>query len=620
MVDSSLADRVADLSGVRLELVDSVDQAAEMMRWLGERRPDAFIAVDTETGEYAGNDRSHALSPWHGRLRLAQVGDSMTSWAIPWRGWEGVFSEAMRKWDREIICHNVAFEAKWFDLQSDWKIPWNRTHDTMIAAQIINPLESAALKNLSSRLIDPRAAALQGQLDIDMATNGWTWGTIPVEFQPYWAYGALDSILTSRLWELFRPQVTGSGEFARAYDLEMGARRVATMMELNGARVDLDYSRRKYTELFDYSEQVRQWFRDTYGVSNVGSNPQLAQLLTSKGAVLTETTNSGALAVDKDVLAWQMVNGSDEVKVIADSVLKMRKAQKLATTYFQNFLERNQDGIVHPSIMTMGARTGRMSIRDPALQTLPKGDAVVRHAFIPKKDDHVILTSDLDQVEFRMFASMSQDPQLTKLFIDADAAAAGGDEDADAFTYIMREVYNAPGAHKSDKRRKLVKGMIYGRLYGAGVAKQAVTAGVPEEQMRALSEAFDSRYPGVTALVRKIEDIGMRRLREEGTPYITTGYGRKLPAEESKCYRLTNYLIQGGAAEVFKANLLRLDAAGLTEFMLVPVHDEIVLSVPKKDAEDVSKVVQDCMTTRSGWAVPLTAGVKYGDNWGDLID
>ena len=65
------------------------------------------------------------------------------------------------------------------------------------------------------------------------------------------------------------------------------------------------------------------------------------------------------------------------------------------------------DGIVHPSVKTLGARTSRMSITDPALQTLPKGDDTVRTAFIPREEDHVIITSDLDQVEFRMFASLS---------------------------------------------------------------------------------------------------------------------------------------------------------------------------------------------------------------------
>ena len=118
------------------------------------------------------------------------------------------------------------------------------------------------------------------------------------------------------------------------------------------------------------------------------------------------------------------INGNEEVKNLAETVLKQRKADKLASSYFSNFIEKNVNGFVHPSVKTMGARTGRMSITDPALQTLPKGDDVVRSAFLPKDDDHVIVTSDLDQVEFRMFASLSQDPNLIQLFHRADATGS----------------------------------------------------------------------------------------------------------------------------------------------------------------------------------------------------
>src|SRR4051812_15495347 len=107
---------MADLSGVTLELVDSVEKAGQLMSWLSERRPGSAIAVDTETGEKTGRPTKDALSPWHGRLRLVQVGDGLTGWAIPWDGWHGVFLEAMSKFEGPFICHNIAFEARWFNL------------------------------------------------------------------------------------------------------------------------------------------------------------------------------------------------------------------------------------------------------------------------------------------------------------------------------------------------------------------------------------------------------------------------------------------------------------------------------------------------------------------------
>ena len=601
-----------NLQDVQLHLIDNVDKAREFLSWLGERRPHNAIAIDTETGELPGGVRDHALSPWHGQLRLVQVGDGKQGWAIPWKEWSGVFYEAMNKFDGPIVCHNIAFEARWFDIQSNWKLPWHRAHDTMIMAHIIDPLGSGALKRLAALHVDGRAVALQESLDIELIKNGWTWGTVPTNFQPYWAYGALDTVLTMRIWEMFYEKCGPGGPYNKAYELEMATRRIVTRMEINGARIDLDYSKRKYDELTAYSESVKSWAKQTYNGASISSNMQLVRLFEGLGAEITEFTPTGNKAVTKDQLKLLTITGNDEVKNLAEVTLKQRKADKLANTYFLNFINDNVNGLVHPSVKTLGARTSRMSIQNPALQTLPKGDDTVRTAFIPKDEDHVIITSDLDQVEFRMFASLSNDPNLVTLFNRADATGS------DPFTEIGREIYNDSSMQRSDKRRNLIKGTVYGRLYGAGVAKQALTAGVAEPQMRTVSDAFDMRFPGIALFQKQIEDAGMRRLRAEGQGYVYTWTGRRLPCDEDRVYTLVNYLIQGGAAEVFKSNLVKLDQADLTEYLIVPVHDEIVLNAPRKDAQEIMKVVQECMTTREGWSVPLTAGIDGPmENWGE---
>ena len=599
------------LGDIKLELVDNADQAARFIEWLSERRPYNAIAVDIETGELPGGKRDDALSPWHGQIRLVQVGDGQTGWSIPWGEWSGVFYEAMEKFDGQIVCHNIAFEARWFDVQSRWKMPWHRAHDTMIMAHLIDPLGSGALKRLTSQYVDAKAASLQSQLDEGLAKNGWTWGTVPITYQPYWAYGALDTVLTMRLFELFWEKCGPGQPYSQACELEMNTRRIVTRMELNGARLDLDYSKRKYDELVEYTEQVKQWAKDSYNGLSITSNIQLVRQFEALGALITETTPSGAKSASADQLKMLVRDGTPQIQELAATVLKQRKADKIANTYFSNFINDNVNGFVHPSVKTLGARTGRMSIQNPALQTLPKGDDTVRRAFLPKDDDHVIVTSDLDQVEFRMFATLSQDANLINLFNMADATGS------DPFTEIGREVYADPGMVKSDKRRGLIKGVVYGRLYGAGVAKQALTAGVPEEQMRAVSNAFDERFPGMALFQKKVEDVGMRRLRAEGQGYVNTWTGRRLPCDEDRVYTLTNYLIQGGAAEVFKSNLVKLDQADLTELLIVPVHDEIVLNAPRESAAEIQQIVRECMTTREGWAVPLTADVDGPlENWG----
>ena len=602
------------LENVQLHLVDNVQKAQDFLRWLGERRPHDAVAVDIETGELLGNPRKDALSPWHGKIRLVQVGDGEQGWSIPWDEWSGVFYEAMEKFDGPIVCHNIAFEAKWFEMQSRWSMPWHRAHDTMIMSQVIDPLGSAALKKLTSQYVDSKAAALQTHLDNSLSENGWTWGTVPTNFEPYWAYGALDTVLTMRLFERFWKQCGPGTAYSIPYELEMATRKIVTRMELNGARVDLDYSQKKFDELNAYGESVRQWGLDTYGTS-ITSNIQLVRLIEKLGAEITETTPSGQKSASKDQLKMLLRDGNDEVKQLADIVLKQRKADKLANTYFKNFLEGNIDGIMHPSVRTMGARTGRMSITEPALQTLPSGDATVRRAFIPKDDDHVIIASDLDQVEFRLTANLSQDPDLINLFNESDRT--GGD----VFTEIMKQVYQDPTAEKSDPRRKLIKGVVYGKLYGAGVATMALTAGVSDAQMKSVVEAFDGSYPGVKLMAQTIEDIGMKRLRTEGAGYVKTKTGRRLPCDDDRVYSLTNYLIQASAAEIFKQNLVKLDNADLTELLIVPVHDEIVLNAPKENVKEIMETVRECMTTREGWSVPLTAGVDGPfDNWGQKYE
>lgn len=607
-----MTERREGLDGIELHYVDSVEKAGEFLRWLGERRPFGAVGVDIETGERPGGKREDALSPWHGQIRLVQVGDAMQGWSIPWDEWAGLFYQGMIPYEGQIVCHNIAFEAKWFTVQSRWKFPWHQAHDTMIMAHLIDPLGTGALKQLAAAYVDPMAVRLQSTLDEQLSANGWTWGTVPTHFQPYWSYGALDTILTMRLWEQFYDKCGPGKAYSLPYELEMATRRIVTNMEVNGARVDLDYSRKKYDELIAYTESVKDWARTTYGGVSITSTVQLARLFESLGGDITEYTPSGQKSLTKDQLAKFVIEGNPEVKHLAETVLAQRKADKLASSYFQNFLEKSINGFVHPSVRTLGARTGRMSITDPALQTLPSGEATVRRAFVPRDEDHVIISSDLDQVEFRLTAALSEDPDLIGLFLEADRT--GGD----AFTSIMRDIYQDPTATKSDPRRKLVKGVVYGKLYGAGPAKMALTAGVPEAQMKSVVDAFDTAYPGVKRLQKNIENIGMQRLRSEGQGYVLTRTGRRLPCDDDRVYSLTNYLVQSSAAEIFKANLIKLDQCDLTDYMIVPVHDEIVLQVPRSEVAEIMPLVQQCMTTTEGWAVPLTAGVDGPfETWGD---
>jgi len=604
---------MTDLSQANLNLIETVEEANQFVSWIGQRRPENMISIDIETGEHPGRDTKDALSPWKGKIRTVQVGDGETGWCMDWSRWSGAFYQAVVPYNGPIVFHNVAFEAKWFAMQSDWDFPWHQAHDTMIMSQVISPNRAThGLKPLTAALVDTKAAALQELLEQEKSDNGWTWGTIPINHPRYWQYGALDTVITTRLaldhfWDLVKP----GGMYNKTYELEMGTRRVATAMEVNGARINLDYTAEKYNELVSYTESLKAWGMERFDAS-ITSNIQMVRLFESMGAEFTELTKSGGKSVADQQLQIFLRDGNPAVKELTQAILNQRKSDKLAGSYFLNFQHNQLDGVLHPDIKTMAARTGRMSIVNPALQTLPSGDAVVRRAFIPREEDQVIISSDLDQVEFRLTACFSEDEALIKLFHEADAG--GGD----VFTSIMRQVYRDETLQKADARRKLIKGVVYGKLYGAGVEKMALTAGVDEGQMGAVVHAFDDSYPGIKRFQKRVEWEGAQHLAQEGVAYVETLTGRRLPADSDRIYSLTNYKIQGTAAEVFKQNLLKIDAQGLTEFMVVPVHDEIVMSVPEKDVEEIKQTVKEAMTTREGWAIPLTADVEGGfKNWGD---
>jgi DNA polymerase-1 len=159
---------------------------------------------------------------------------------------------------------------------------------------------------------------------------------------------------------------------------------------------------------------------------------------------------------------------------------------------------------------------------------------------------------------------------------------------------------------------------MYGKAYGAGIGKMAESAGVPYSQMEPVVHAVDSRYPGIRRFMKSIEDVGMRRLRSEGQGYVITPYGRKLPCDDDKIYALTNYLHQGHAAEIFKRSLIDLDMAGWGDYMVLPVHDEILLDVPETLVEEAMNSVPKVMSNMADYVVPLTAEAEGPfDNWGE---
>jgi DNA polymerase-1 len=586
------------LDDVQLHLVDSFDQASQMMTWLGSQDAAGCIAVDTETtGLIHGKDT----------VRLAQLGGFIHGWAIPYHLWPGLFREAVTRYDGDIIMHNKKFDYGMLALDSRVPVllPRGRTKDSMVAAAVNEPHTSKALKSQASRHIDAAAAGLQ----VNFAKTDWTWDTVPYDYGPYWQYGALDTVLTKHLWHYHEPIF--SRESPAAFDLEDSYVWTAYDMERRGVHIDIAYARQKYDSFMSYVKRAETWIWDQYRVK-AGSNAAIIKILEGDGIVFDKKTASGALALDKEVLG-----GLDHP--LAQTVLKRRQLQKLATTYLHHFItEVDSDDIIHPSINTIGARTSRVSMSEPNMQNLPRASeanpaaTTIRNAITSRYGDQGrLLMCDFDQIEMRLMAHMSQDPGLTAAFKSQD----------DFFVSLARQIFQDETIQKKDPRRQITKNAGYATIYSAGVAKFAATAGISFEQGQIVRNRWNQLYPGTTRFAKEIDSIARANQRAEGMPYIRSPLtNRRQVADENKIYALVNYAIQMFAAEVFKLKQLEMAAAGLDKFMCIPVHDEIILDVPESDVRDVVHTLHSIMNDMETFSVPISASVSHGARWGEKED
>lgn len=587
------------LSDVELHLVDNIDEAWALFRWLGTVKRQT-LGVDTETT---------GLSLETDRVRLVQVGDENTGWAIPWDRWGGVFEDVLKRWERGYVLHNAPYDVGMLDKESV-HVPRDRVRDTRPMTHIINPDKSTALKNVAGRLVDPVAPVLAAELDAAVGkTGGWSWATIPIHYRPYWSYGALDPVLTCRIEDVLWPQV--QSDAPRAYELENAVLWPIFDMERYGAHVDRTYAREQLVEFVRVCDEVRDWCRAEYGLAP-GSNPPVIAYLQSQGYPFTKRTASGALCLDKEVLS--LIDHP-----LAEAVLRYRQHQKMASTYLQHFVnEPDGADLLHPSINTLGARTSRMSMSDPNLQNLPRRNegrpeaTAIRNCVTTRYEDGVLIMCDFDQIEMRGLAHISQDPGMIAAFRQTDV---------DFFVALGRAIFSDPTMQKSDQRRQLVKNGGYAKIYGAGLAKFSKTAGVTQDVGRAFLQRFDEMYPGGRNLAGSVERLSKERLISEGSAYVRSPItGRRHTADPGHEYALVNYMIQGMAAEIFKMKILELDAAGLGRFMVVPVHDEIMLDVPREHVPAVVNTLHKVMNDDSLLSVPISASASYGKRWGEKRD
>jgi DNA polymerase-1 len=410
-------------------------------------------------------------------------------------------------------------------------------------------------------------------------------------------------LLTSRLADRLEAEVAAVGltDLSR---FEHHFQALMAVLQRRGMRLDLDYTRRLKDDLG--AEEARfSAVAARYGVESINSPKQVADALAGMGETLAERTPSGAVKVDREVLLaladldrdWQRI-GAREPNPLADAVVRAKRAGKWATAYAGAFLDlADATGRLHPGIHALQARTARMSVSRPPLQQLPSSDWRVRRCFVP---DHgmTVIAADYSQIEMRVLAALSGDPMMR------EAIASG----TDLHDFTASKVF---GDGFTKAQRKVAKGIGFGKVYGGGAVSIARQTGTDPEAVRDAIMAYDATYPGIKSYSR-----GLQRRAEFGAREVVTPAGRHLPLDRDRLYAATNYIVQSTARDLLAQAVVDCFDAGLGDFLLLPIHDEILAQAPEADAAEVVAEVGHVMESEF-YGVRIVADTSvYGPSWG----
>lgn len=579
----------APLDDVQLHLVRTLDELWACARWAGERR-EGPLCADTE---------SEGLSPYHHRMRLVQLGDLRQGWAFP-DHWSGAAVELMSK-APHLLFHNRPYDERVLRRWTGYTIPHERTEDTLTAGHICDSLKLAGLKPRATQEVDPRAALGDQLLHEGMARNGWTWATVPLDWEPFWTYSALDPVLAAHLWQRFAPHVTG--RYREAYDLEKAVTRISAQMMDTGMMIDIPFIEDAMRRVSDYHRTALAYLGEAHGIKTVNSGAQVMAALNAAGIPTRVWTNDGRPSIGKEALAFYMANYPGH-RDLLQTIKWCRKAGDIQGKYLQKFLDLQIDSIMHYTINTCRARTSRQSVTDPPMQTFDRDEPIIRGSFRPRPG-HALISIDADQIEMRMTAHFSKDPNLIQDFLDADASGQ-------SFFVLAASRIFGEEVSKKDQRYSRTKNASYGQVYGAGLDRAAVTAGVPVEVMQPVYSGFQQRYPRVGALMNRL----IREGKAGGRPYAEAIDGRKLYVRRGHEYAILNTMVQGSAAIVLKRGLVNLDAAGLGPYLRLTIHDEVLLEAPAGEAGEVLRAAEKVLTDRDSFAVPITwSGSILKERW-----
>ena len=408
-------------------------------------------------------------------------------------------------------------------------------------------------------------------------------------------------------------KLSENGQLELLYNMEQPLAFVLAKMEIAGITVKKETLLEMQAENEFVIEKLTQEIYELAGEEfNINSPKQLGVLLFEKlGFPLeyTKKTKTGySTAVD-------VLERLAPISPIVKQILYYCQIAKIQSTYvigLQDWILA--DGKIHTRYVQDLTQTGRLSSVDPNLQNIPvrlEQGRLIRKAFVPEWEDSVLLSSDYSQIELRVLAHISKDEHLIKAF----------QEGADIHTSTAMRVFGIerPENVTANDRRN-AKAVNFGVVYGISDFGLSNNLGISRKEAKAYIDTYFERFPGIK---NNMDEV----VRDKG--YVETLFKRRreLPDINSCNFNIRGFAertaisspIQGSAADILKIAMIQLDkalvAGGYQTKMLLQVHDEIVLEVPKSELAEMKKLVKQTMEEAIQLSVPLIADENEGATW-----
>jgi DNA polymerase-1 len=516
--------------------------------------------------------------------------------------------------DRLFIAHDAKLQSRRLEANG-LPIP-PRIADTMIMSYVINPgLPSHTLGNVvRDRLKQDVLTRKDVQKTAPLFALDHEIGSSIIGSHVQYLGEKSDVIIT--LQTALEPELRRDEALQRIYDeIEMPLIPVLARMEQRGIRVDVALLRSMSQTMGSQIAALEtRIYAEAGSEFNINSPAQLGHILFEKlqYPVVKKTKTTKNYSTSVEVLTELAEQGF----AVPQLILQHRELHKLKGTYVDAIpLLVARDGRVHTSFNQAVAATGRLSSSDPNLQNIPirtELGRTIRKAFVAD-EGWFLLSADYSQVELRILAHISQDPDLIETF----------QRGADIHRATASKMFGIPEAELTIEQRRAAKTINFGVLYGMSAFRLSNELNIPTGQAKDFIDAYFSRYP-------RIQEYLDRTLVEaRATGKVTTLFGRVryIPEIHNRSFTVrgnaermaTNAPIQGTAADLLKMAMIGLDAK-LDERvarMLLTVHDEIVIEVQESAAEEVAGIVKDTMQNVFPLAVPLAVDAHWGKSWYD---